>query len=146
MRGLLAGFQTAGWSGGVPLLQYADDTIFFMEGSMEAAEKVLALLDMFYDFSGLSLNRAKSTFIGFRMSAEERGQCAPILSTPTGSLPIRYQGLPLVEGQMRVRDWGGGGAAGTAFVPWGAPHVIKGDALCYSHILYVSIQDTIGGL
>ena len=105
VRGLLAGFQTAGWSGGVPLLLYADDTIFFMEGSVEAAEKVSALLDMFSDFSGLNLNRAKSTFIGFEMSAEERGQCAGILSTPTGSLPIKYLGLPLVEGRTRLRDW-----------------------------------------
>ena len=72
MRGLLAGFQTAGWPGRIPLLQYADDTIFFMEDSVVAAKKVSALLDMFSDFSGLSLNRAKSTFIGFRMSAEER--------------------------------------------------------------------------
>ena len=73
MRGLLAGFQTIGWPGGVPQLQYADDTLFFMEGSVEAAKKVSALLDMFSDFLGLSLNRAKSTFIGFVMSAEQRG-------------------------------------------------------------------------
>ena len=51
---LLARFQTIGWPGGVPLLQYANDMIFFMEGSVEAAEKVSTLLDMFYDFSGLN--------------------------------------------------------------------------------------------
>ena len=105
MRGLLTGFQTAGWRGGVPLLQYADATIFFMEGSVEAVEKVSALLDMFSDFSGLSLNRAKSTFIGFGMPAEERDRCARILATPAGSLPIRYLGLPLVEGRMTIREW-----------------------------------------
>ena len=105
MGGLLAGFQTAGWPGGVPLLQYADDTIFFIEGSVAATEKVSALLDLFSDFSGLSLNRAKSTFIGFGMSAEERDRCARILDTPTGSLPIRYLGLPLVEGRITTREW-----------------------------------------
>ena len=155
VQGLLVGFQTAGWYGGVPLLQYADDTIFFMEGSVEAAEKVSTLLDMFSNFSGLSLNRAKSTFIGFGISAEERGQCAHILSTPAGSLPIRYLGLPLVEGQMRVRVWQPvlatmerrlRGVACPTFVPWGEPHAIKDGAFCYSHILYVSIQDTTGGL
>ena len=155
--GLLAGFQTAGWPDGVPLLQYADDTIFFMEDSVEAAEKVLALLDMFSNFSGLSLNMAKSTFIRFGMSEEERGQCDRILSTPAGSLPIRYLGLPLVEGQMRVREWqpvlatmehqlGGGGVAGLAFVSRGAPCFIEGGAFCYPRILYASIQDTCGGL
>ena len=105
MRGLLASFQTAGRPGGVPLLQYADDTIYFMEGSVAAAEKVSALLDMFSDFSGLSLNRAKSTFIGFGMSAEERDRCPRILDTPVGSLPIRYLGLPFVEGRITTREW-----------------------------------------
>ena len=72
---------------------------------MAAAEKVSALLDLFSDFSGLSLNRAKSTFIGFGMSAEERDRCARILDTPAGSLPIRYLGLPLVEGRITTREW-----------------------------------------
>ena len=42
---------------GIPLLQYADDTLFFMEGSMEEAKNLLALLDVFADCSGLFLNR-----------------------------------------------------------------------------------------
>ena len=104
MRGMLSSFQTAGWPGGVPLLQYADDSIFFIEGSMEAAERTSALLELFFDFSGFSLNRAKSTFFGFGMSSEEMSQCARILSTPAGSLPIRYLGLPLVAGRLRSRD------------------------------------------
>ena len=41
-RGLLSGAQTDGCSGGVPLLQYADDTIFFIEGAKEAAERTSA--------------------------------------------------------------------------------------------------------
>ena len=104
-RGLLSGAQTDDWSGGVPLLQYADDTIFFIEGSREAAERTSALLEMFSDFSGLSLNRTKSTFIAFGMSSEETSQCASILSTPVGSLPIRYLGLPLVGGRLSSREW-----------------------------------------
>ena len=151
MRGLLAGFQTVGWPGGVPLLQYADDTIFFMEGSVAAAEKVSALLDMFSDFSGLSRNRAKSTFIEFGMSTEERDRCAHIWATPAGSLPIRYLGLPLVEGLMTIREWQPileamerclGGVAGSTLVPWGTPRSFKGNVFRYPHILYVSFQDT----
>ena len=107
MRGLLSSFQTAGWPGGVPLMQYADDTIFFIEGSIEAAEKTSALLEMFSDFSGLSLNKTKSTFIAFGMSSEEMSQYAHILSTPVGSLPVRYMGLPLVGrgGGLRSGEW-----------------------------------------
>ena len=104
-RGLLSGFQTAGWPGGVPLLQYADDTIFFIEGLREATERTSALLEMFFDFSGLRLNRTKSTFIAFGMSSEEMSQCAHILSTPVGSLPIRYLELPLMGGRLSSREW-----------------------------------------
>ena len=105
MGGMMSGFQTAGWPGGVPLLQYADDTIFFIEGSMEAAKRASALLDLFSNLSGLSLNKAKSTFIGFGMSSEEMSQCTYILSTPAGSLPIQYLGLPLAVGRLRSRNW-----------------------------------------
>ena len=90
---------------GVPLLQYADDTFFFIEGSREAAERTSALLEMFSDFSGLSLNKTKSTFIAFGMSSEETSQCASILSTPVGSLPIQYLGLPLVGERLSSQEW-----------------------------------------
>ena len=32
-----------------------------------------------------------------------------------------------------------GGVAGPALIPQGTPRAIKGNALCYSHILYVTI-------
>ena len=52
-RGSLKGFQTHSQLPGIPLLQYADDTMFFMEGSVEEAKNLSALLDVFADCSGL---------------------------------------------------------------------------------------------
>ena len=40
-QGHLSGFQTAGHPGGIPLLQYADDTTFFIQGS-ETASRTLS--------------------------------------------------------------------------------------------------------
>ena len=103
-RGSLKGFQTHSQLSGIPLLQYADDTMFFMEGSVEEAKNLSALLDVFANCSGLHLIREKSEFTGFGLSQGE-SQCSRALSTPVGALPIRYLGLPLSAGQLRVADW-----------------------------------------
>ena len=103
--GSLKGFQTYSQPLGIPLLQYVDDTLFFMEGSVEEAKNLLALLDVFADCSGLRLNREKSEFTGFGLSQDEESQCSRALGTPMGTLPIRYLGLPLSTGQLRAADW-----------------------------------------
>ena len=70
-RGHISGFQTAGHPGGIPLLQYVDDTTFFIQGSETAARTLSQMMDIFADFSGLQLNRAKSSFVGFGLAKEE---------------------------------------------------------------------------
>ena len=62
-------------------------------------------MDIYSDFSGLHLNRAKSSFIGFGLSSEELVGCAQILATPIGALQIRYLGVPLVDHRLRMRDF-----------------------------------------
>ena len=103
--GAFFGFQSPNIPGGIPLLQYADDTAFFIQGSWAAAHTLSIMMDIFSDFSGLYLNRAKSSFIGFGLSSEELVGCAWILATPIGALPIRYLGVPLVDLRLRIRDW-----------------------------------------
>ena len=100
-----AGFQSPNIPGGIPLLQYADDTTFFIQGSWAAAHTLSVMMDIFSDSSGLHLNRAKSSFIGFGLSSEELVGCARILATPIGALPIRYLGVPLVDRRLYIRDW-----------------------------------------
>ena len=72
---------------------------------MEAAQTLSIMMDIFSDFSGLRLNRAKSTFVGFGLSEEEMRSCSQILATPIGVLPIRYLGVPLVDRRLRIQDW-----------------------------------------
>ena len=90
---------------GIPLLQYADDTTFFIQGSWAAVHTLSTMMDIFSDCSGLQLNRAKSFFIGFGLSPEEMVSCSHILMTPIGELPIRYLGLPLADSRLRIQDW-----------------------------------------
>ena len=70
-RGSLKGFQTHNQPSSIPLLQYADDTMFYMEGSVEEAKNLSTLLDVFADCLGLRLNREKSEFTGFGLSQQE---------------------------------------------------------------------------
>ena len=103
-RGHLSSFQTTRHRGGIPLLQYADDTTFFIQGSETAAHTLSQMMDIFADLSGLQLNRAKSSFLGFRLVTEETRRYAEILATPIETLPIQYLGLPLTDRRLRIQD------------------------------------------
>ena len=103
-RGQLSGFQTASIPGGIPLLQYADDTTFFIQGSETTIRTLSMMMDIFTDLSSLQLNRAKSTVVGFGLSAEELSRCAEILASPIETLPLRYLGMPLTDRRLRTQD------------------------------------------
>ena len=104
-HGALIEFHSACLLEGIPLLQYAENTTFFIQGSMAAAQTLSTIMDIFSDFSDLRLNRAKSTFVGFGLSEEEMSGCSQILAMPIGVLPIRYFGVPLVDRRLRIQDW-----------------------------------------
>ena len=104
-RGHLSGFQTTSIPGGIPLLQYAGDTTFFIQGSEIAARTLSMMIDVFTDFSGLQLNQAKSTVVGFGLSTEELSRYAEILASPIGTLPLQYLGLSLTDRRLRTQDW-----------------------------------------
>ena len=69
-RGYLSGFQSSSRQASILLLQYADDTCFFLRGSVAATHHISSMMDIFSDFSGLRLNRAKSTVMGIGLPPE----------------------------------------------------------------------------
>ena len=87
--GYLVGFQPKGRPGGIPLLQYADDTTFFLRGSTVVAHHVSTMIKIFSDFSSLQLNRGKSSVVVIRLSLEKLDRVSAVLATPVVSLPIR---------------------------------------------------------
>ena len=63
------------------------------------------MMDIFADFSGLQLNRAKSSFLGIGLATKEILRCVEILATPIETLLIWYLGLPLIDRRLRIQDW-----------------------------------------
>ena len=53
------------------ILQFADDTIFFLSNNMEKIRNLLGILDIFGFASGLKINFAKSEVVGLNMEEEE---------------------------------------------------------------------------
>ena len=77
---------------GIPLLQYIDNTMFFIEGSIEEARNLSILLDLCTDFSGLQINCTKLGFSGFGLTHNEEMQYSEALGTSIGSLLMSYLG------------------------------------------------------
>ena len=85
-QGLLKDYQMSSYPDGIPLLQYVDDTILFIEGLVEEARNLSTLLDIFMNFLGLQINSTKSAFQGFGLTQEEELQCLEALGVyPCGS-------------------------------------------------------------
>ena len=74
-RGYLLGFWMVGTPEGIPMLQYAGDTTFFVQGFETAACTLSNMMDIFSDFSRLQLNRVKFIFVGSGLSTEA-SRCA----------------------------------------------------------------------
>ena len=87
------------------LLQYADDTTFFIECSVEEARNLSTVLDLFVVFSGLQIDCTKSTFLGFGQTLDEERQCSGVLGTPIRHLSMWYLDLPLLWGRTLSTDW-----------------------------------------
>ena len=60
----------------ISILQYADDTIFFNETSMQNVKVFKEILRIFEMVSGLKINYAKSQFGAIRKSAQWLNEAA----------------------------------------------------------------------
>ena len=89
------GFHMVSYPNGILLLYYVDDIMFFKEGSIYVAQNLLKLLDL----SMLQLIQEKSIFMGFVLPMNEVHYMWA-LGTMTGTLPMRYLGLPSSRAQM----------------------------------------------
>uniref|UniRef100_A0A0A8Y5Y3 Reverse transcriptase domain-containing protein n=1 Tax=Arundo donax TaxID=35708 RepID=A0A0A8Y5Y3_ARUDO len=80
---------------GVISLQYADDTILFLDRSVENANNFKWIMTCFELMSGMRVNYHKSELIPIYMHEEECITYANIFGCPVGNFPIRYLGIPL---------------------------------------------------
>jgi hypothetical protein len=91
--------------GGVSILQYADDTILFMEHDLEKAVNMKLLLCIFEQLLGLKINFYKSEIFCFGNAKDEEHQYKHILGCESGYLPVRYLGVPIHHRKLRNAEW-----------------------------------------
>lgn len=91
----------------IPLthLCFADDLMVFTDGKQRSLEGILEVFDTFASYSGLKISLEKSTLYMAGISQPNRD--AILLNFPfdSGTLPVRYLGLPLLTKCMTSNDY-----------------------------------------
>ena len=87
----------------ISLLQYADNTMFFGEASMENVRTIKAILRAFELASGLKINFAKSSCGAFGVSDLWISDAANYLHCSLMSFPFNYLGLPIGANPRRCQ-------------------------------------------
>ena len=87
-----------------PILQYADDTLIFINASPAAVCAVRNTLVEFELAIGLSINYHKTTFLPMGLSTDDAHTLATSLGADVASFPQPYLGLPLSLHKLSVAD------------------------------------------
>src|SRR6266540_2718506 len=90
---------------GLSILQYADDTIVFMEHDLEKARNMKLLLCAFEQVSGLKINFHKSELFCFGEARDSSQLYLDLFGCKQGNLPINYLGIPIHYKKLRNLDW-----------------------------------------
>jgi hypothetical protein len=91
--------------GGISILQYADDTILFMEHDIAKALNMKLILCIFEQLSGLKINFHKSEIFCFGRAKDIEQQYMQIFGCEAGALPFRYHGIPIHHRILRNAEW-----------------------------------------
>ena len=91
--------------GGLSILQYADDTILFMDDDLEKARNMKLLLCTFDQISGLKINFHKTEVFCFGEANDSLDQYLDLFQCKQGSLPMKYLGIPIHQRRLRNSDW-----------------------------------------
>ncbi|GAU10016.1 hypothetical protein TSUD_288060 [Trifolium subterraneum] len=102
---MFTGFKVSNTGLSVSHLQYADDTLFIGEASMENLWYLKAILRSFELASGLKVNFYKSSIMGINVSSEFLGVAERFLHCRIGSIPFIYLGLPVRANHRQEVTW-----------------------------------------
>jgi hypothetical protein len=91
--------------GGLSILQYADDTILFMEHDLEKARNLKLILAAFEQLSGLKINFHKSELFCFGEAQDAASIYAELFGCGQGQFPIRYLGIPIHYRRLTMAEW-----------------------------------------
>jgi hypothetical protein len=91
--------------GGISILQYADDTILFMEHDLDKALNMKLVLCLFEQLSGLKINFHKSELFCFGKAKEAENDYRNLFGCEIGFLPFRYLGIPIHFRRLKNGEW-----------------------------------------
>jgi hypothetical protein len=91
--------------GGVSILQYADDTIFFMTHDLEKAMNMKLILCIFEQLSGLKINFHKSDVFCFGRAKDREDEYINLFGCAAGAFPFRYLGIPIHFRKLKNGEW-----------------------------------------
>jgi hypothetical protein len=91
--------------GGLSILQYADDTIIFMEHDLDKALNMKLVLCIFEQLSGLKINFHKSELFCFGRAKDLQTEYKTLFGCDIGSLPFRYLGIPIHFRKLTNGEW-----------------------------------------
>ena len=85
-------------------LMFADDVMIFFDGTSNSLHGISECLDDFASWSGLHMNTTKTEMF---TSAIDQTETAAITSYgfPSGQLPIRYLGMPLMCRKLKISEY-----------------------------------------
>lgn len=91
----------------IPLthLQYADDTIIFVDDSVNSIRGVKSVLQCFQLLSGLKINFDKSEIFAHKICSVNQVEGAKILNCKVGVWPMKYLGVPIGFSCKRKIFW-----------------------------------------
>ena len=89
---------------GLSILQYADDTVIFLDHDLEQAKNLKLLLCVFEQLLGLKINFYKSELFCFGQAKQEESYSL-LFRCKLGSLPFRYLGIPIHFRKLSNNDW-----------------------------------------
>jgi hypothetical protein len=89
---------------GLSILQYADDTILFMDHNIEQATNLKLLLCVFEQLSGLKINFHKSELFCYGEAKEYQDQYVELFGCGMGKYPFKYLGIPMHHKKLLNAD------------------------------------------
>jgi hypothetical protein len=103
-QNLITGLLPQVIEGGIISLQYADDTLLFLDNNLEKANNLKWLLVCFEQMSGMKINYDKSDLLTIGLEEDEANCFAQIFCCKKSEFPIKYLGVPLHFTKLRKED------------------------------------------
>jgi hypothetical protein len=101
---LITGLLPHSEPGGIISLQYADDTLLFLENNLDKAVNLKWILVCFEQLSGMKINYDKSDLLVLGMDDERADDFDKIFCCKRSDFPIKYLGVPLHFSKLRRED------------------------------------------